>query len=439
LLRTLLDMAKIPFGEFPYDPSLGDSWNSRERELSRRARDVAGWLRLGRPRREAGRVAFRIALRRRVLEAHGALTALAAALLEKATATSDLVMADHTYLQPAEPTTFGYILLSYSYPVLRYAERLRRSFAAVNLSPAGAGGVGGTILPLERDRLAELLGFDGIIVHARDAMWETDTLIELTATAAGAAVHAGQIASDLEIFASPTFGFMEFPDAFSRASALMPQKKNPYPVAVVRGAGGMLSGCLAGLLSTLRTPTARTDHFLYAYGEVPKALDLLSSSHRLLAGVVRDMAVFPEALAKSAESGFLGAADVATALVLNDAIDYETAHRAVGRAVRAGSDEGAARLDPARVAEEIGKPLTTETEARINADPASVVRARMVKGGTAPTRIEEMLSNCRRWLQEENDWRANRTDQMQVAEARLVELAERMSTLVAPGGTDAGR
>src|SRR5207244_6971702 len=128
---------------------------------------VAGWLWVGRPRREAARVAWRLSLRRGVLDAHAALRELAAAYLAQAHRHRDTLMSDFTYLQPAQPTTLGYVLAGHAQPVLRHLERLQDAFRWVNRSPAGAGGTTGSSLPLDRGRLAALLGFDEVISPAR--------------------------------------------------------------------------------------------------------------------------------------------------------------------------------------------------------------------------------------------------------------------------------
>jgi probable phosphoglycerate mutase len=118
----------------------------------------------------------------------------------------------------------------------------------VNRSPAGAGGTTGSSLPLDRELLASRLGFYGVIPHARDAMWQADGFVDLLATLASVAVEAGQVAADLEIWASPAYGFIGLADEYCRVSALMPQKKNPYALSVIRHAGGSAAGALAALL-----------------------------------------------------------------------------------------------------------------------------------------------------------------------------------------------
>src|SRR5256714_9875372 len=139
--RGLLERHAIPGDEFPGDPSLGDAFNAREGELERRVGTAAaGWLSAGRPRREAFRVGLRLTARTAARELHDALTDQAAALVRHARANRDALASDYTYLQPAQPTTVGHLLLAYAYPALRDADRTRASHAALGESVAGAAG-----------------------------------------------------------------------------------------------------------------------------------------------------------------------------------------------------------------------------------------------------------------------------------------------------------
>src|SRR5205814_1059085 len=153
----------------------------------------------------------------------------------------------------AQPTTVGHLLLAYAYPALRDADRARASHTALGESVAGAGGSAGPRWALDRTLLADLLGCDGMIEHAKDAAWQADVYVELLATLAIAATHQSQIGQDFEIYASQEFGLVELADAHSRASALMPQKKNPYALAAIRTQAGQAAGDLAAALAVLHT------------------------------------------------------------------------------------------------------------------------------------------------------------------------------------------
>ena len=397
LLDALLAMAAVPAEEFPYDPAYGDPWNSRERQLEALAGARAGWLTVGRPRREAARVALRVALRRAVLDAHGAALALGEAYVAQARRHRNTLVADFTYLQPAQPTTFGYVLAGHLQPVLRNLLRLENAYDWVNRSPAGAGGTTGSSLPLDRERLAGRLGFSDVIPHARDAMWQADGLIDLLATLATLATEAGQVAADLEIWASPGYGFVAVADEYCRVSALMPQKKNPYALPVIRHAAGGAAGALTGLLTVLRTGTARTDHFLSAAGDVHRALTGVAGAVRLLAGVVSTLQVDKAAMARSAADPGLVLADLADVIVGQGLGDRRTVHRLLGLAARqaAGAGRPVTVVDVTGALAEGGIEGPPELLAAL-ADPAAVLAGRTVTGGWA--RLGELLTASNRDL-----------------------------------------
>ena len=158
-------------------------------------------------------------------------------------------MPDLTYLQHAQPTTLAHYLLGFVFPIGRDFERLRAGFGRVNRCSGGIGSVNGSGLPLDRGRLADLLGFEGVVTHARDAMWQADMPVELMAAVVAAAINVDRLCEDLQIWVTREFGLAELADDYSRCSVIMPQKKNPYSLAFVRGAAGVLIGRLTAMAS----------------------------------------------------------------------------------------------------------------------------------------------------------------------------------------------
>lgn len=434
LLGALHDMCSVPAAEFPYDPSFGDPWNSRERVLDGRAGTLAGWLWVGRPRREAARVALRIHLRRAVLDAHEAMTRLAGAYLDQARVHRASFMSDFTYLQPAQPTSLGYLLAGFAEPTLRHLDRLVAAHRYVNRSPAGAGGTTGTSVPIDRDRLAAALGFDGVIDHARDAMWQADGFVDLVSTLACATVEAGQVAADLEIWASPAFGFVELADGMSRVSALMPQKKNPYALAVVRQSAATVSGVAAGLLSALRTPTARTDHYLFIPGEVTRALLSATRAVHLLAGVVAGLKVDVGALARTASDPGLYLADLADDMVAAGLTDRRRAHQILGAAAR-GARAAGRPVQAADVLDAAGSAGVSVPPALLAGlgNPELLLGGRAVRGGWS--RLGELLDDAEARLDAQRDWQRHTRDATATAETGLWATAAGAAERRAASGT----
>ncbi len=434
LLRGLLDLHAIPGDEFPWDPSLGDAFNAREAELERRVgRAAAGWLSAGRPRREAFRVALRLTARAGARELHDALVEQVSALARHATATRAALATDYTYLQPAQPTTVGHLLLAYAYPALRDAERTRATHAALGTSVAGAGGSAGSRWSIDRTRLAELLGCEGIVEHAKDAAWQTDVYVELLATLAIAATHQTQLGQDFEIYASQEFGLVELSDVHSRASALMPQKKNPYALAAIRTQAGQASGDVASALATLHTGSARTDHFHLLNGTVPRALDEGVAIARLTASVLDGIELRAERFDQIARESFVTAADVADVLALTGEVDYRTAHTIVGRAIRELVDAGEpSTLTPAGLAAAaeatIGRPVDVdEAVLRDALDPAACAAARRQAGSSSQPAMEEMLVGIRTSLRDHESWSAAAREREVASERALLARARELS------------
>jgi argininosuccinate lyase len=435
LLRGLLELHAIPGDEFPWDPSLGDAFNAREAELERRVgRAAAGWLSAGRPRREAFRVALRLTARSGVRELHDALAQQVAMLVRHAGATRAALATDYTYLQPAQPTTVGHLLLAYAYPALRDAERARDLHATLGASVAGAGGSAGSRWSIDRARLAELLGCDGVVEHAKDAAWQADVYLELLAALAIAATHQTQLGQDFEIYASREFGLVELSDAHSRASALMPQKKNPYALAAIRTQAGQAAGDLAGALSALHTGSARTDHFHLLNGTVPRALDEAVAVARLTASVLDGIELRVERFARTAREAFVTAADVADVLALTGGVDYRSAHTIVGRAVRDLVDAGEPpeRLTPERLSAAaeatLGRQVEIDEEVlRAALDPAACAAARRQVGSSSEAAMEEMLGGLRASLAAHESWSVTAHEREAAAEAALLSRAHELA------------
>jgi argininosuccinate lyase len=425
LCAALLGLLDTPAAEFPYDPVYGDAYNSRERELERALGQAAGWLHLGRTRREAGRIAFRLALRGKLLSLHADVIGFAevAARLEAAHAAT--MWADSTYLQPAQPSTFGHYLGAFAEQAVRNLDRIKTAYGRADVSPAGAGGAGGSRLPLDRARLARLLGFSSVGANTRDAMWSADVLADAIGAATLTVASLGQLAADLEIFASPAFGYVTLDASLCRASVLMPQKRNPYALPVLRGGAGTLIGRLTGLLATGLTPSARTDNWLYAYGEVAGAVDLAGQLVRLGSAVLASLHVDTGVLGEQAARDFTLAADLAEELSQRLRLDYRTAYHIVGRAVATAADNGTTELTAALVRAAAGDIAEAPEPAVAGAvaaatDPVSAVTARDGLGGASPRRVREHARRVRRQATMAQQWNSGRQSQIAAAEAALI-------------------
>lgn len=433
LLVALLVLHDSPPNFIP-NPALGDLYTNREAWLSAHT-ETTGWLGAGRARRESTTIGYRLAVRSHLLAFATALGNASVALLNLAETHQTSLMADYTYLQPAQPTTFGHYLLTFIYPIWRDLDRLQALFARINLSPAGCGSVNGSRMPQDRHRLAELLGFDGLIPHARDAMWQPDGPIETLAMITAALVNLDRLAEDLQIFATAEFDLIELADGHARASVIMPQKKNPYALTYIRGVANELTGSLASAAAFGRTPSGQVDNRVFIYGSLPRSLESATGAAALMAGVIREMRFNAPLATTRLAATFAGATDLAEVITLETGLDFRSAHRVVGQLVRDSLIVGrlASEVTPADVDAAalviLGRPLHLSVAALNHAlDPARAVMARQGVGSAAPASLRAMVTECRATLSAHSAWCEENTLRINAAESALLDRARELST-----------
>lgn len=431
LLGALLALHEYP-SDFTPTPESGDLYTNREAWLAARTPAV-GWLGAGRARRESTTTGYRNTVRSCLLTFAMALIKVGTSLTERADEHRATLMADYTYLQPAQPTTFGHYLLTFTYPLLRDLERLQALYTRTNLSPAGCGSVNGSRLPQDRHRLAELLGFDGLVQHARDAMWQADGPIETLSVVVASLVNLDRLAEDLQIFATAEFDLVELDEGHSRASVIMPQKKNPYALTYVRGAANELTGALAAAAALGRTPSGQVDNRVFAYGDVPRALETATGVATLMAGALIGLRFNAPVAAARLASGFATATDLAETITLETGLDFRTAHRIVGRLVREAMQANRTLRDltPADLDAVAGAMLNRPLHLSENAfaqalDPAAAVAARQGIGGAAPEPLSAMLSECRATLSAHTTWCEQASARTVAAEEKLLHRAQEL-------------
>ncbi len=430
LLGLLLELLDLPVEAFPLSPVLEDVYSNREAWVRSRDEEAGGWLGAGRPRREPATVASRIAARERLLALAAAEEAVGRALLEQAERHVETLVPDYTYLQPATPTSLAHYLLASVYPLLRDLDRLRAAYGRTNAFPGGIGNINGSRLPIDRRRLASLLGFDALISHTRDAMWQADQPLEVLAAVVAHLLHLDRLAEDLQIWATREFGLVELADRHARISLIMPQKKNPYSLAYVRGITGEMLGRLVSMAAVGKSPSAQMDNRIFALGAVPRAVDDAARAASLMAGVVAGLRFDVERMRAHAGEGFTHAMDLAEVLMERTGLSYRVAHRIVALAVRRtlerdpAARDVAADLLEAAAREVAGRSAALgRAELEALADPAAIVATRRGVGGAAAEPVTEMLAECRDGLDGARSWRERAGKKIAEAEAGLVALA----------------
>ncbi|QYZ66028.1 MAG: argininosuccinate lyase [Gammaproteobacteria bacterium (ex Lamellibrachia satsuma)] len=436
LIRGLQVLEAISVAEFPIDPAYGDVYNSKDVALKKEIGEVAGWLHIGRPRREAVNIGYLIAVREGLLKLGSALIRLATIMVAKAGQNAATIIPDFTYLHHAQATSYGHYLLTFLYPLLRDQQRLMQAFDNINQSPAGSGSVNGSRLPLNRERLRELLGFAGIATHTRDAMWQIDTPIETMSLLLSIMTNLSRLAEELQIWNTAEFSMVDLPDSLCRASVIMPQKKNPYPLAYIRGVASSLLGKLPSFAAYGKIASGNPDSRIFIYGELPRSLQKSIEAVDLMSAVIEGMEINGETTLQRVKAGFSYAADVAEFIVMEYRLDYRTAHNVVGAAVRSmietslpGSDLTAEILDKAAMAV-TGKTLNMDDKSLSEMiKPESIVASRQTVGGAGNTQLKEMLAECGVQSEQFSGWIAHQEKScslavLDAAAAALMESSE---------------
>lgn len=432
LLGALLELHDHP-SAITLDPALGDLYTNREAWLAQRT-PAADWLGAGRARREATTTAFHLVVCERVRGLARALTALGRELVGLADLHRDALVADYTYLQAGQPTTFGHYLLGFVDPLLRDLERARQFHHRFDRCPAGCGSTNGSRLAPDRERLASLLGFSGLVAHARDAMWQADGPIEGMALAVAALVNLDRLAEDLMVFATVEFGVVELGDAQARASKIMPQKKNPFALAYIRSAANQAIGLQAALAASGRTPTGQMDNRLLAYGELPRALGLAAGAAELMRVTLSGLTLSHANAARTLERSFVLATDLAETLVRQAGLEHRAAHRVVGWLSRRLHDEhrDAASLTLADLAQAalavLGRGLALDAATlAVALDPRAAIAARRGPGGAAEAPMRAMMVAHRAQLAAWASWFDAGEARHADARRALVALARRVA------------
>jgi argininosuccinate lyase len=409
LVAWLLALGKRP-ADFVPAAHHGDLYTNREAWLTERTAAV-GWLGVARARREALTTAFYILVREKLLDFASALAETGAVLAKLAVRHDQAVMADYTYLQAAQPTTFGHYVLGFAWPVVRDLERVGSLYARLDQCPAGCGSTNGSIITQDREALARRLGFAAPIRHARDGMWQIDLPIEGMSVLVAAAINLDRLAEDLMIFASAEFGLVRLADRHGRASKIMPQKRNPFALAYVRAVANRLIGAQATMAVSGRTPSGQMDNRVNVYGALPRAIADCTGAASLMAEVL-DWLTFDSARARIALSDrSVCATDLAERLTLQGGIDFRTAHALVGRLVSRLEEQfrtlaGVTTADIAAVATEMtGLPIEVEAKLLAQAiDPIAGIAARNGLGGCAPEEVRAMVEDLNRNLARHRSW-----------------------------------
>jgi argininosuccinate lyase len=389
-------------GADPEDADAEDVHSFVEARLLEIVGDLAGQAHLGRSRNEQAVTALRLWVMSAIDHLRAAAAALVEALAEKGKAGADAVMPGYTHTRAAEPITFGHLAAAHAWGLVRDRERLADARRRVDVLPLGSGALAGTPVPLDREALARDLGFAAVSENALDAVMDRDFAAEFAFACAQTQTHLARLAEDLIRFSGPELAFITLPEAFTTGSSLMPQKKNPDALELVRGKAARVDADVMRLLALMKGLPAGYQKDLQEDKEaVFDAADTTAASLLVMTGVVAGLGFDREAMRKAAAREEMMAAGLAVALA-REGMPFRKAHALVGQlvaeAARAGATlrEAAARTLPSQ-----SPAVAARLEALFNPDEA--VRAKAVRGGTAPDAVRASLDAALRRVRAESN------------------------------------
>ena len=367
-----------------------------ERQLVERIGDAGRRLHTGRSRNEQVSLDFRLHLRGWIPALQRGLAALVEALADQAAAAGDAVMPSYTHLRRAQPVLVAHMWLSHAAAVRRDVTRFDAARDEANWMPLGSGAIAGTSYAIDPLWLASRLGFDRIVPNSIDTAGDRDFVASFLYAAALSMTHLSRLAEDVILFTSEEFGFFELADAVATGSSLMPQKKNPDPLELVRGKSGRAIGALTGWLVAMKgTPLGYNKDFQEDKAAVFESGDTLAACTAVTAAVIRSLTPRYQRM-RDAASGLLLATEVADYLV-GRGVPFRTAHEITGRIVRdldeSGRDFSALSLTDwqrydARFGADVVRAIT----------PEAAVRARRTPQSTHPDEVGRALTDTRAWL-----------------------------------------
>ena len=386
---------EIERGEFVWTRALEDVHLNIEHRLTTLVGDAGKRLHTARSRNDQVATDTRLWLREAVDALTVQLRALRKALIDLAETHADTIMPGFTHLQVAQPVTFGHHLLAYEAMLARDAERLADGRSRINRLPLGSAALAGTSYPIDRQRVAEELGFEALCSNSLDAVSDRDFAVEFAAAAALIMVHLSRFAEELVIWSSPRFGFVTVADRFCTGSSIMPQKRNPDVAELVRGKSARVIGHLTALLVLMKAqPLAYNKDNQEDKEPLFDTVDTLADCLAIMTELIETgLTPVPERMRAAASEGFATATDLADYLV-RKGMPFRDAHEAVARAVRHAERKRRDLAELPLADLQRFAPVVDEDVFRVLTLEGSVA-SRDHPGGTAPAQVRAAAQAAR--------------------------------------------
>ncbi len=382
-------LSEIRSGEFIYKESDEDIHTAVERRLTEIIGPVGGKLHTGRSRNDQVVTDFRLWLKDSIPTLQEKLKHLQSVLVERAQTDLDVIINGYTHFQQAQPILLSHWWLSHFWALERDSQRLSEMIARADSMPLGCGALAGTAYPIDRIALAEELGFAAAAPNSLDATSDRDFVCDFLYWASMLSIHLSRLAEALILYSTTEFHFITLSDAFSTGSSLMPQKKNPDSLELIRGKCGVQTGRLISMLELLKgLPSAYDKDLQEDKALVFASYDTAALLMDVMSGVVSTLTVNKDRCREAINTQAL-ATDLADYLV-KKGMPFRDAHHAVGKAVRLAEEQNCALSKlPLNIWQEIS-PLFEMDLFKVF-DPEQSAASRCAFGGTAPERVKEQI------------------------------------------------
>ena len=358
---------------------------------------VAGRLHTARSRNDQVATDVRLFLRDQLDGLDQDINRLALVLLDIAEREAATIMPGFTHLQAAQPVTFGHHMLAWLEMLLRDRERFADCRKRLNVLPLGAAALAGTTFPIDREFVANELGFDRVARNSLDAVSDRDFVIEFNSAAALLMVHLSRMSEELVLWSSPQFDFVNLSDSYCTGSSIMPQKKNPDVPELVRGKSGRVVGNLMNLLVLMKSqPLAYNKDNQEDKEPLFDTVDTVRESLFVYAGMLGEMTVNAEKMLAATRLGYTTATDLADYLV-RKGVPFRDAHEVVGKAVRLAIDQDV-DLDGLKLPELQALSTAIDESVYEVLTLEGSVAARNHIGGTAPEQVRAAIAAHRQVL-----------------------------------------
>ena len=383
--------------DFFNDDEVEDVHSFIESRLVADIGDLGKKLHTGRSRNDQVATAFRLWLRGRVDEIDVLVRNVQQAIVEAAERHNDAVLPGYTHLQRAQPVLWAHWCLAYFEMLRRDRERLADARKRINILPLGSGALAGSGFAVDRESVAKELGFDGVTNNSLDGVSDRDFAVEFVSCCSLMMVHLSRLAEDLILYCSTEFGFVELSDSVSSGSSLMPQKKNPDALELLRGKAGRVFGHQASLLAMLKgLPLAYNKDMQEDKEAVFDTVDTVSISLKVAAIVLDNLKLNESRTSAAASTGYLNATELADYLV-KKGVPFREAHEIVGKAVVSGISQKR-ELHEMDLSELRSFSKKIDKDVFKSLEMQATLSAKNVTGGTSPKQVAKAIKNAKRYL-----------------------------------------